>query len=572
LLAASALSIPAVRYLRQTPLPETRLDIVTPATGQPTSIALSPDGRQIVFVASDDKASRLWLRSLSTTTAQPLAGTDGATFPFWSTDSRSIGFFAGGTLKRLNLGGGAPQTLAPAANGGGGTWNADGVIVFAPSLSSPLMRVSASGGATMAVTTLGPQQFGHYHPQFLPDGRRLLFSAGGATDAVGIYLGGIDGSSPTRLAPNSGSGAYVPAGWLLWMRPPSLVAQRLDLERQALTGETVTLADGVATDSASGRLAVSVAATGLVAYRTAVGAQRELTWFDRSGTARGVVGEPDVWVQPRVSPDGRRVAAVRNVQGNPDLWLLDGARASRFTFELGQDQFPVWSPDNTGLVYMSRRTGIGALFYKLTSGAGVEEQFLSTDQTLTASSWSEDGRFLMYNSIDPKTNADLWVVPMRGDDRKPFVFLKTPFREVYGAFSPNGQWVAYHSNESGRPEVYIRPFVPPGATGAAAAGGQWQVSTAGGILPVWRSDSKELYYLNPEGAMMATPIKVNGATLEPGAPVMLFPTRIFGGGADVQLGRQYDVTRDGRFLINTLVNEDAAPITLLQHWNPDAKR
>jgi hypothetical protein len=163
---------------------------------------------------------------------------------------------------------------------------------------------------------------------------------------------------------------------------------------------------------------------------------------------------------------------------------------------------------------------------------------------------------------------------MSGEDRKPFVFLRTPFREAYGTFSPDGRWVAYHSNESGRPEIYVRPFVPPGATSnaAAAAGGQWQVSTAGGILPMWRSDGKELYYLNPDGAMMAAQIKVNGATLEPGAPVMLFPTRIFGGGADVQLGRQYDVTADGRFLINTQLNEAAAPITLLQNWNPDAKK
>ena len=166
MLAAVALSIPAVRHLRETPPPETRVDIVTPATAQPASFALSPDGRQIVFVASDDKVSRLWLRSLSTTTAQPLAGTEGATYPFWSPDGHSVGFFAGGALKRLDLGGGAPQTLAPATNGSGGTWNADGVIVFAPNLTSPLMRVSATGGAAMAVTTLGPQQLGHLHPQF----------------------------------------------------------------------------------------------------------------------------------------------------------------------------------------------------------------------------------------------------------------------------------------------------------------------------------------------------------------------------------------------------------------------
>jgi len=262
---------------------------------------------------------------------------------------------------------------------------------------------------------------------------------------------------------------------------------------------------------------------------------------------------------------------------------LDGARASRFTFDPGLDSFPVWSPDNTRIVYMSRRpgTGVGALVYKLTSGAGVEEQLLSTDQILAPISWSADGRFLLYIGFDPTTGADLWVLPMSGEDRKPFVFLKTPFREAYGVFSPDGRWVAYHSNESGRPEVYVRPFVPPSrdasadkpatAGPAAAAGGQWQVSTAGGIHPLWRSDGKELYYINPDGAMMAAPITVNGATVEPGAPVMLFPTRIVGGGADIQSGRQYDVTPDGRFLIDSVLNEAAAPITLLQDWNPPSK-
>ena len=228
------------------------------------------------------------------------------------------------------------------------------------------------------------------------------------------------------------------------------------------------------------------------------------------------------------------------------------------------------------MVYRSPRGTSGALYSKLTSGAGVEEELLRTDQSLAPTSWSADGRFLLYLAIEPETNADLWVLPMSGkaEDRKPFVFLKTPFREAYGTFSPDGRWVAYHSNESGRPEIYVRPFIPPGATGTVttAAGGQWQVSAAGGLHPLWRSDGKELYYINPDGAMMAAPITVTRNSLEPGAPVVLFPTRIYGGGADIQLGRQYDVTADGRFLINTVLNEAAAPITLLQNWNPDAKR
>ena len=586
-----AMAVPTVRYLRETPPPappETRLDIVTPTTDQPASFALSPDGRQIVFVASGDGGSRLWLRALATTTAQPLAGTEGATWPFWSPDSRSVGFFAGGALRRLDLGGGAPQTLAPATNGSGGTWSADGVILFAPSTTTSLMRMSAGGGAATAVTMLGPQQGGHVAPYFLPDGRRFLFGAFGAPDTAGIYVGALDGSASTRLAPADSSGVFLPGlagafgggGWLLWVRAGTLGAQRLDAAQTALTGEPVTLADGVAV-GAFGPNAVSVAAAGLVAYRTGGGSLRQLTWVDRSGTMRGTVGDPNSSLDgPRVSPDDRRVVVARTAQGNQDIWLLDGARTSRVTFDAALDWFPVWSPDGTRIVFRSHRTGSGDLYQKLTSGAGVEERLAASDQVKTPTSWSADSRFLLYMGQDPQTNTDLWVVQMTGD-RTPSVFLKTPFREAYGAFSPDGRWVAYHSNESGRMEIYVRPFVPPGTAStlrlrsgqaAEAAGGQWQVSTTGGIMPLWRPDGKELYYLNPAGAMMAAPITVTGTTFEPGAPVVLFPTHIYGGGVDAQLGRQYDVAPDGRFLINTVPDTAAAPITLLMNWNPEAKK
>jgi len=232
-----------------------------------------------------------------------------------------------------------------------------------------------------------------------------------------------------------------------------------------------------------------------------------------------------------------------------------------------------WSPDGTHIVFSSNRTGIGDLYQKLATGAGSEERILTSDQTKIPSSWSADGRFLIYYSADQRAEADLWVVPMLGG-RAPSVFLKTPFGEAVGAFSPDGRWVAYQqANESGGSEIYVRPFVPPGAadTAAGVAGSQWQVSTAGGFLPVWQPDGKELYYVNPAGAMMAAPIRVVGTTLEPGAPTMLFPTRIVGGAVG-QAGRNYDVAPDGRFLINTELDSAAAPITLIQNWTPSAAR
>jgi Tol biopolymer transport system component len=441
---------------------------------------------------------------------------------------------------------------------------------------------------------LGPNQQGHFAPYFLPDGRRFLFYVNGNPDVLGIYLGALDGTAPTRLTPSDATASYLPSGpgsteafreggWLLWVRTGTLVTQRLDIAKAALTGEPVTLAEGVAVDGVF-RSAVSVAATGLVAYRTGGGNQRQLTWVDRSGTARGVVGEPDATLlQPRVSPDGRRVVMSRNAQGNLDLWVLDGARTSRFTFDSAQEGWPVWSPDGTRIAFSSTRSGIRDLYQKITGGARAEESVVLSDPNKTATSWSADGRFLLYNNVDPQTNGDLWVVPMAGE-RTPSVFLKTPFREVYGEFSPDGRWVAYHSNESGRNEVYVRRFVPPVDQPSAAGtepsarlqpdptGGQWQVSTAGGIMPVWRPDGKELYYLNPAGAMMAAPIAVTGSTLEPGAPIVLFPTRIVSGGVDAQLGRQYDIAPDGRFLINAELDSADAPITLIQNWNPDATR
>jgi len=570
---AAALAIPTVRHLRETPPPsplETRTEIVTPATELPTSFALSPDGRQIVFVASDDATRRLWLRSLATTTARPLAGTEGAITPFWKPDSRSIGFFTGVALKRLDLAGGAPQTLVPTIGQRGGTWNTDDVILFSSTVTT-LSRISVRTGVATTVTTLSTWQLVSA-PYFLPDGRRFLFFAQGGQDTSGIYLGTLDGSTPIRLTQADSSGVYLPAGWLLWVRESRLVAQRLDLAHAALTGEPVTLADGVVVDGLA-RNAVSVAATGLVAFRTGGGTQRQLTWVDRSGTVQGTVGDPDdTLIDPRVSPDGHRVAVSRTVQGNTDLWLMDSARTRRMTVDAASDRSPVWSPDGTRIVFHSVRTGGGDLYQKLTSGAGVEERLVTSDERKTPLSWSADGQFLLYQSADQTNNLDLWVVPMVGD-RTPSVFLKTPFREGYGAFSPDNRWVAYMSSESGRMEIYVRPFVAPGAarTAAGAAGSQL-VSTAGGIHPVWRPDGKELYYLNPAGAMMAAPINVTGSTLAPGAPVVLFATSIVGGGVDVAQRRQYDIASDGRFLINRVLDSGAVPITLLQNWNPEAKK
>jgi Tol biopolymer transport system component len=573
ILAAVALAFPALRHLRETPPPETRVDIVTPATVEPTSFALSPDGRQIVFAASGPNGPQLWLRSLATTTAKPLAGTERAVFPFWAPNSRSIGFFADGSLKILDLGGGAPRTLASAINGAGGTWNADDVIVFAPSLTSALMQISADGGAATTAVPLGSRQFGYSNPHFLPDGRRFLYTTTpGNPEVSGIYIGALGSSVVTRLTMADGDALYLPNGWLLWVRAGTLVTQRLDLAGPALTGKQVTLADSVSLDWRS-RSGISMASTGLIAYRAGGGSRRQLTWFDRSGSVLGTLGDRDGFnvSHPRLTPDGRRAVVARTVDGNYDLWLLDGGHTTRITFDPARDDFEELSPDGTVVAFRSTRSGPGDLYAKLLGRSDPEQLLLQSDELKVPTSWSADGRFLMYISASPVTNGDLWVLPMQGD-RTPYVFLQTPFREVYGVFSPDGRWVAYQSNESGRQEVYVRPFFEPGQRDAATVSDQWQISTDGGAYAAWRADGQELYYLDPSGAMMAVSITVTGNKVISGTPQILFRSHIFEGGRDLQQGRQYDVATDGRFLINTELNDDsAAPITLIQNWSPDTK-
>jgi hypothetical protein len=331
-----ALAIPAGRHLRETPPPlppEMRTEINTPATSDRVSFALSPDGRQLVFVASGDGAPRLWLRPLTSTSAQPLAGTEGAGYPFWSPDGRSVAFFADSKLKRLDIGGGQPQVLADATGARGGAWNKDGVILFARTSASPLFRVSASGGEPVAVTKLD-RQVSHRFPHFLPDGRQFLFYARGTTETAGIFLGSLDSAETKRLTAADAGGAYLPSGWLLWVRAGTLVGRRLDLERRELTGDPVTVADLVAFDN-NASAAFSVSAAGLLAYRPGAANRRQLTWFDRTGKTLGTMGALDEndLARPRLSPDGRRAAVSRTAQGNTDIWLLDGAGqpASRST-------------------------------------------------------------------------------------------------------------------------------------------------------------------------------------------------------------------------------------------------
>lgn len=565
-LAAMGLAIPALKHLRETSPPEMRLDIVTPATDDLSSFALSPDGRQIVFVANSDSTRRLWLRPLASATSVPVPGTEGASMPFWSPDGRWIGYTVVGSLKRVNLDGGQPQTLTSSTQGSGGTWNAKGDILFSAVAAGPISRIAANGGQATDLPKLGNES-GNVYPLFLPDGQHFVFTGRGLTEAR-LYLGSLDGTPAIRLSGDmkvNTVAAYLPSGWLLWIRAGgTLVAQRLDIAKAALVGEPVSLAEGV--------VGVSTSATGLIAYRTGADTQRQLTWVDRSGTVRGTVGLPDgLHRTPRVSPDGRQVAYARTAEGKNEIWLQDDVRASRMTFDNGSSDFPVWAPDGNRLAYVQSVDAPGAgIYQKATNGAQSRESLVVWERPIFPSSWSRDGRYLLYFNVNQGPGIDLWVMPMTGTG-KPFAFLQSPFAKVWGQFSPDGRWVAYASDESGRAEVYVRRFVVPGdaVDSTSAREGQWQVSTAGGVFPTWRNDGKELFYIDPAGRMMAAQITATESTIVPGIPVALFQTNVAGGGRDASdLGRQYDVAPDGRFLINRVTDTAIAPITLIQNWNP----
>jgi len=568
-LVVAALAVTTSYFWRPVPEPVvTRLDLVTPPTSDAFSFALSPDGRQLAFVANGEKGSQLWLRPLDQATAQALAGTEGASFPFWAPDNRAVGFFADGKLKRANVGGGPPQVLADAPTARGGAWNRDGVIVFGQASPGALMRVMASGGTPSPVTQVTAGQNNHRWPQFLPDGRRILFFVpSGDPQVRGVYVASLDGGELTRIVESQTAAVYAP-GRLLRVSQGVLVSQPFDAAHAALAGEPIPVAQDVGVDDGLFRSAVSVSALGVLAHRSGVGSGRQLVFLDRTGKLLGNIGPQDEssFASPALASDGGRVAVGRIVQGNADVWLIDVGRAvmSRFTFEGGPDRQPIWSPDGNRIVFQSTRNGVLDLFEKPANGAADEQPLIVSPEPKNPLDWSSDGRVLLYASLDSKTQSDLWAVSLTGD-RKPVPVVRTSFDDVQGQFSSDGRWLAYASNESGRYEIYVQAFPDPG--------GKWQVSTAGGVYPRWRRDGRELYYIDPDNRLTAVPILVtaNARTVDAGAPVALFSTRLAVGANIFTTGfnsrAQYAVAADGRFLMDVQADDAvASPITVVLNW------
>jgi Tol biopolymer transport system component len=576
LMVAAALAVPAVRDLRRATQPKLIViaDIVTPPTTEAASFALSPDGRQLAFVATSDGRPTLWVRPLDQVAARPLAGTEGASVPFWKPDGTALGFFANGKLKRIDLGSEAPIELADTSFARGGTWSRDDVIVFT-SAPGPLMRIAAGGGTPTVATRLGAGQATHRWPQFLPDGRRFLFFIGFVQpDVRGVYVGSLDDSEATRVTDADSAPVFAPPGFLLFVRQGVLVARHFDPDRGLASGPPIPVAQGIGEDG-TGRGAFAVSATGVLAHRAGGIQRRQLVWVDRAGVVRGNVGEADeaALAEPELSPDGSRVAVVRSVKGETDVWLIDVGRGvpTRFTLNTGVDFAPLWSPpDWRRVVFRANRAAASDLFEKPVNG-GDERPLLVTTEDKVPLSWSPDGRLLLFASANSKTGSDLWMLPFDGAPGGPlsapgkrFPVLATAFNESAGQFSPDGQWIAYQSDESGRPEIYVRPYPGEGRT---------QVSSAGGTHPRWHPIRKELFFVARDARMMAVRLALgkNPPTIEPEAPVELFETRFASGAnipGDTLSKPQYAVARDGRFLMNVAVEEAvAAPITIVLNWD-----
>ena len=567
--------------------PERRYQIPIPENTFVGPFAVSPDGRWLVFRATD-ATPRLWLRTLDSLEAHPLPGTENA-MParslFWSPDSRFIAF-AGvdGKLKKIDAAGGPPQNICDLPVGYlGGSWNVDGVIIFGS--QGGVLRVSAGGGtpAAVTVTDAARTELSHVSPSFLSDGRHFVyFAASGNPENQGIYIGSVDAKPEDqprrRLLPAGFSPLYAPSadtgsGQLLFLRQGTLLAQTLDARRLELTGEPVPIAERVGGTPADYTGFFTASATGVLIYRNLVGDEiSQLTWYERQGKPLGVAGEPRSYTNLLLSPDGTRASVV--VAG--DIWLVDLARGTsiRLTTAGALVSSPgVWSPDGSHIAYTANPGGVLGIYQKASSGAGTEELLWKGDGLAGPTHWSSDGNFLVFGVVGPKTGPDVWALPLK--DRKPFPVLNSEFSEIGPRFSPDNRWIAYRSNESGgKYEIYVTPFTPQTSPRSSGAAARWPVSKGGTAgMPRWRSDGKELYYLTADGKIMAVEITTNPSfrAHEPKILVQT-PAGFVRGAFPGALG---DVAADGnKFLLAMPVDRRGTPqdFTVVLNWTAVLKK
>jgi eukaryotic-like serine/threonine-protein kinase len=568
----------ALAHFRPPPADERafRLQIDPPEGGQfvygnnSGGVALSPDGRTAAYVAAASGKTALWVRPLDAPSGHPLAGTEGAYFPFWSPDSKSIGFFAAGKVQRVDVAGGSPLTICdmPGGNGRGGAWTSDGRILLG-SLAG-LFQVLASGGTPSPLTKMDAAhgEGSHRWPQLLPGGRFLYWVRSGRSEDNGVYAASLAKPGERVKLVNTDAAAFYASGgdgknYLLWMRGGTLVARELDVASLRLAGEPHPVADPVGKISLIGGTNAAVSASGVLLYGSANTSSR-FNWLDRTGKLAGQVGEPGEYGAFRLSADGRRAVTARDAPGGADLWLLEVQRgiSSRFTFHPGTNAYPVWSPDGRTILFGSTgaQTGQQNLFGKESSGAGNEQRLSQSPNVQDPTDWSGDGRWALYHEVAPETAFDLWVLPMTPEGKpagQARPYLRTPFNESWGRFSPepSPRWVAYQSDDSGRYEVYIQAFPEPR--------GKVQISTGGGQYPQWGPGGRELFYVSPDFKLMAVSLKLGADSVEPSTPRELFPLPIVDNGFS-----PYETAPDGqRFLVRAVPQQQASqPLTVIVNW------
>jgi tRNA A-37 threonylcarbamoyl transferase component Bud32 len=524
---------------------------------------LSPDGTRIAFAAVDaDGKQLLWVRALDSLAAQPLQGTDNATFPFWSPDGRYLGFFANGKLTKVEASGGPVLALCDAPIGRGGDWNRDDVILFSPTFRAGVFKVSAAGGTPSPVTTLEGGAFtSNRWPVFLPDGKHFLYLAvhhENVSKSV-VFLGSLDGGKPVQVMESPSSFRYA-NGYLLFLRQGTLMAQKLDTSQGRLQGEPTPVAESVLSDDSVWRGVFDVSSNGLLIYQhgSATASQR-LAWFDRTGKRLSDLEISTGFQTIVLSPDGKHLA----VQGNPtsDIWNYDMARGVhiRLTFDPATHTTPIWSPDGKWVAYVSAKNVHNDIFRKPSDGTGSEEPLVTSPVNKLLGDWSRDGKYIVYIQTGEKGGSDFWVLPLFGE-HKPFPVLQTTFNNGFPAFSPDGRWLLYTSDESGQSEIYVMPF--------QGAAGKWQISTKGGVLAAWRGDSKEIFYLANDSRVMAVPVSAQGNQFQVGEAKPLF--RLIGSS---QSSGFFLVSGDGqRFLSAAPTEEKSVPMTLVFNWIAAVKK